>query len=117
MSDIWPTELRVSQDRKTLTVAFEGGTRHELPAEMLRVMSPSAEVQGHSPAQRKTIGGKKNVQIMQVEPVGNYAVRIVFDDMHSTGIFTWTYLDELGRAKEARWAAYLAELEEKGLSR
>ncbi|MEQ8401277.1 MAG: DUF971 domain-containing protein [Roseitalea porphyridii] len=117
MSDIWPTELRVSQDRKTLTVAFEDGTRHELPAEMLRVMSPSAEVQGHSPAQRKTIGGKKNVQIMQVEPVGNYAVRIVFDDMHSTGIFTWTYLDELGREKEARWAAYLAELEEKGLSR
>lgn len=117
MSDIWPTELRVSQDRKTLTVAFEDGTRHELPAEMLRVMSPSAEVQGHSPAQRKTIGGKKNVQIMQIEPVGNYAVRIVFDDVHSTGIFTWTYLDELGREKEARWAAYLAELEEKGLSR
>jgi len=117
MSDIWPTELRVSQDRKTLTVAFEDGTRHELPAEMLRVMSPSAEVQGHSVAQRKTIGGKKTVQIMQVEPVGNYAVRIVFDDMHSTGIFTWTYLDELGREKEARWAAYLAELEEKGLSR
>lgn len=117
MSDIWPTELRVSQDRKTLTVAFDDGTRHELPAEMLRVMSPSAEVQGHSPDQRKTIGGKKNVQIMQVEPVGNYAVRIVFDDTHSTGIFTWTYLDELGREKEARWTAYLAELEEKGLSR
>jgi len=117
MSDIWPTELRVSQDRKTLTVAFEDGTRHDLPAEMLRVMSPSAEVQGHSPAQRKTVGGKKNVQIMQAEPVGNYAVRIVFDDMHSTGIFTWTYLDELGREMEARWAAYLAELEEKGLSR
>lgn len=117
MSDIWPTELRVSQDRMMLTLAFDDGTRHELPAEMLRVMSPSAEVQGHSPDQRKTIGGKKNVQIMQVEPVGNYAVRIVFDDMHSTGIFTWTYLDELGREKEARWAAYLAELEEKGLSR
>lgn len=117
MASNWPTELRVARDKRILTVAFEDGTRHELPAEMLRVMSPSAEVQGHSPEQRKTIGGKKNVQIMQVEPVGNYAVRIVFDDMHSTGIFTWTYLDELGRDKDAKWAAYLAELDEKGLSR
>ena len=117
MASNWPTELRVARDKRTLTVAFEDGTRHDLPAEMLRVMSPSAEVQGHSPEQRKTIGGKKNVQIMQVEPVGNYAVRIVFDDMHSTGIFTWTYLDELGRDKDAKWAAYLAELDEKGLSR
>lgn len=117
MTDIWPTELRVSQDRKTLSVTFDDGTRHALPAEMLRVMSPSAEVQGHSPEQRKTVGGKKNVQIMQVEPVGNYAVRIVFDDMHSTGIFTWTYLHELGADKDAKWAAYLAELAEKGLSR
>ena len=117
MSDVWPTELRVSRDRACLTVTFEDGTHHALPAEMLRVMSPSAEVQGHSSEQRKTVGGKKNVQIMQVEPVGNYAVRIVFDDMHATGIFTWAYLDELGRDKDARWAAYLAELAEKGLSR
>lgn len=117
MSSIWPTELRVAKDRRALTVAFDDGARHELPAEMLRVMSPSAEVQGHSPEQRKTIGGKKDVRIMQVEPVGNYAVRIVFDDMHSTGIFTWTYLSELGREKDGKWATYLAELDEKGLSR
>ncbi|WP_306117958.1 MULTISPECIES: DUF971 domain-containing protein [unclassified Roseitalea] len=117
MTDRWPTELRIAADRRLLTITFDDGSRHELPAEMLRVMSPSAEVQGHSPEQRKTVGGKKDVRIMQVEPVGNYAVRIVFDDMHSTGIFTWTYLDELGRDTEARWAAYLAELDEKGLSR
>ena len=117
MSEVWPTELRVSQDKRLLTVSCDDGSRHELPAEMLRVMSPSAEVQGHSPEQRKTVGGKKDVQIMQVEPVGNYAVRIVFDDMHSTGIFTWTYLHELGADKDAKWAAYLAELAENGLTR
>lgn len=117
MSDTWPTELRVSQDRKQLTVTFDDGVQHALPAEMLRVMSPSAEVQGHSPSQRKTVGGKKNVAIVQIEPVGNYAVRIVFDDMHSTGIFSWAYLNELGAEREAKWEAYLAELSEKGLSR
>lgn len=117
MSDIWPTELRISNDKQTLTVTFDDGSRHELPAEMLRVMSPSAEVQGHSAAQRKTIGGKSNVQISQLEPVGNYAVRIIFDDTHSTGIFTWSYLDELGREKDTKWTAYLAELDQKGLSR
>ena len=117
MSTIWPTELKVSKDRRLLTVTFDEGTRHELPAEMLRVMSPSAEVQGHSPSQRKTVGGKKDVEIMKVDPVGNYAVRIAFDDMHTTGIFSWTYLHELGVEKDARWAAYLSELAEKGLSR
>lgn len=117
MNAIWPTELRVSADNRSLTVSFDDGTRHELPAEMLRVMSPSAEVQGHSPAQRKTVGGKKDVGIMKVEPVGNYAVRITFDDMHATGIFSWDYLNELGTEKDEKWAAYLAELEQKGLSR
>jgi DUF971 family protein len=81
------------------------------------VMSPSAEVQGHSAAERKTVGGKQNVAIMQVEPVGNYAVRLIFDDMHSTGIYSWRYLNELGREHETRWAEYLADLEAKGLRR
>ena len=117
MSERWPTELRISKDRARMTVTFDDGARHELTAEMLRVMSPSAEVQGHSPQQRKTVGGKKDVQIMQVRPVGNYAVRIVFDDMHSTGIYAWSYLDDLGRNRAEKWAAYLAELDAKGMSR
>ena len=107
----WPTELRLSKDRRTLTVAFDGGDSFALPAEYLRVKSPSAEVQGHSAAERKTVGGKRNVAIIQVEPVGNYAVRLVFDDMHSTGIYSWRYLNELGREHETRWAEYLADLE------
>jgi DUF971 family protein len=112
-----PTELRVSKDRRLLTVTFPGGRLFELPAEMLRVLSPSAEVQGHSPEQRVTVPGKRDVAIGRVEPVGNYAVRIVFDDRHDTGIFTWNYLEELGAEKEARWQAYLDELAQKGLSR
>lgn len=112
-----PRELRVSKDRRLLTVTFPDHAPFELPAEMLRVLSPSAEVQGHSPEQRVTVPGKRNVAIARIEPVGNYAVRIVFDDFHDTGIFTWTYLHELGREREARWGAYLAELEAKGLSR
>ena len=112
-----PTELRVSKDRRLLTVTFPGGRLFELPAEMLRVLSPSAEVQGHSPEQRVTVPGKRDVAIGRVEPVGNYAVRIVFDDRHDTGIFTWSYLEELGAEKEARWQAYLDELAQKGLSR
>jgi len=91
--------------------------RYELSAEMLRVMSPSAEVQGHAPDQRITVSGKQNVRITELRPVGSYAVRIVFNDGHDTGLFTWGYLADLGREKEARWASYLAELEEKGLSR
>jgi DUF971 family protein len=113
----WPTELRVSKDRRTLTIAFDDGRRFELPAEYLRVTSPSAEVQGHSPDERKTVPGKRNVEIIGVEPVGNYAVRIAFDDMHDTGIFGWPYLAELGEKREERWANYLAELDAKGLSR
>jgi len=112
-----PTELRVSKDRRLLTVSFPGGGRHELPAEMLRVLSPSAEVQGHSPEQRVIVPGKRNVAISRIEPVGNYAVRIVFDDFHDTGIFTWHYLRELGEEREERWQAYLDELAAKGLSR
>jgi DUF971 family protein len=113
----WPTELTLSKDKRTLAIAFEDGTRHMLSAEYLRVMSPSAEVQGHSPDQRKTVGGKEAVMILNVIPVGNYAVRLTFDDMHSTGIFGWDYLDALGREHEERWGSYLAELAAKGMSR
>ena len=112
-----PSQLRVSKDRRLLTVTFPGHAPFELPAEMLRVLSPSAEVQGHSPEQRVTVPGKRNVAISRIEPIGNYAVRIVFDDFHDTGIYSWTYLHSLGHEREARWSAYLAELEAKGLSR
>ena len=114
---IAPTELRVSKDRRLLTVSFPDHAPIELPAELLRVLSPSAEVQGHSPEQRVTVPGKREVAILKLEPVGNYAVRITFDDFHDTGIFTWQYLHTLGHEKDQRWSAYLDELEEKGLSR
>ena len=110
-------ELALSEDKATLVVTFDDGRRHELSAEMLRVMSPSAEVQGHSPSQRVTVGGKRNVKINDLRPVGSYAVRIGFDDGHNTGLFSWGYLDELGSEKGHRWSLYLAELEQKGLSR
>lgn len=113
-----PKELRISRDRRLLTVSFPGESEpFALPAEMLRVLSPSAEVQGHSPEQRVTVPGKRDVSIIGVEPVGNYAVRIVFDDMHETGIFTWSYLRQLGEEKEERWQSYLDELAGKGMSR
>lgn len=112
-----PKELRVSKDRRLLTVSFPNHAPMELPAELLRVLSPSAEVQGHSPEQRVTVPGKRNVAISRIEPVGNYAVRIAFDDRHDTGIYTWDYLHTLGHERETRWAEYLAELQQKGLSR
>ena len=112
-----PKELRVSKDRHLLTVTFTDAAPFELPAEMLRVLSPSAEVQGHSPEQRVTVPGKRNVAISRIEPVGNYAVRITFDDLHDTGIFTWAYLRTLGEEKAERWNDYLAELGAKGMSR
>jgi DUF971 family protein len=113
----WPSELRVSKDKSELTVAFDSGARFTLPAEMLRVLSPSAEVQGHSPEQRVTVPGKRNVKIAQVLPIGNYAVRLVFDDRHDSGIFTWVYLHELGVSGAQMFAGYLAELAAKGLGR
>ena len=100
-----------------MTVAFDSGESHSLPAEYLRVFSPSAEVQGHSPDERQTVPGKAAVEILKVEPVGNYAVRLHFDDMHNTGIFTWSYLLKLGRDRQKLWAGYLEELKAKGLSR
>lgn len=113
----WPTELRLSKDRKTLSVTFESGETFSLPAEYLRVTSPSAEVQGHSPHERKTVPGKRNVAILEIHPIGNYAVRLVFDDMHSTGIYSWDYLYRLGRDRDRIWQDYLDELASKNLSR
>lgn len=112
-----PPKLGLSPNGDTLTVEFACGPKYELAAELLRVMSPSAEVQGHSPEQRVTVGRKRHVKIKDLRPVGTYAVRIAFDDGHDTGLFTWTYLQQLGREKEKRWREYLTELEAKGLSR
>lgn len=113
----WPSELRLHKDRKMLTVAFEGGPIFDLTAEYLRVKSPSAEVQGHSEEERKTVAGKRNAMILEVVPIGNYAVRLVFDDMHSTGIFSWNYLHELGQNYTDYWRDYLDELAAKNLTR
>ena len=104
----WPTEIRLAKDKRSLRVAFDDGSAFELAAEYLRVTSP---------AERKTVPGKRDVQIIGVEPVGNYAVKLVFDDMHSTGIFGWDYLHALGAGHDERWADYLADLGAKGLSR
>jgi ATP-binding protein involved in chromosome partitioning len=109
--------LEVAGDKSYLTVSFADGPKYDLSAEMLRVMSPSAEVQGHSPSQKVTVPKKRNVKIKELRPVGNYAVRIAFDDGHDTGLYSWGYLAELGREREARWASYLAELKAKGLTR
>jgi DUF971 family protein len=113
----WPTEIRLHKDKKALTIAFDSGESFALAAEYLRVKSPSAEVQGHAPEERKTVPGKRNVQILEVHPVGNYAVRLVFDDLHSTGIYSWDYLGDLGRNHAAYWQDYLDELASKGLQR
>jgi DUF971 family protein len=117
LTETWPTEIRVSKDRRTLSATFDNGERHELSAEYLRVFSPSAEVQGHSPDQRVTVGGKADVTIVKVEPVGNYAIRLIFDDLHNTGIYTWSYLRKLGLENSELWDSYLDELKAKGLSR
>ena len=113
----WPTELRLAKGGRTLHVAFDDGAAFELPAEYLRVESPSAEVQGHAAHERRLVHGKREVAIVAVEPVGHYAVRLAFDDLHETGICTWNYLDELGVSHAEKWAAYEAELAAKGLSR
>lgn len=115
--DVWPSEIRLMEQGKMLRVSFEGGETFDLPAEFLRVVSPSAEVQGHSPAQRTTVPGKSRVAVRKIEPVGNYAVRLIFDDGHDSGIYTWDYLREIGAGRESLWAQYLAELKAKGLSR
>jgi DUF971 family protein len=103
----WPTELRLDKARTTLLVTYDTGEAFSLPAEYLRVESPSAEVQGHGQGQKQIVTGKEHVAISTLEPVGNYAVRIVFDDGHDTGLFSWDYLHELGREQVARWQSYL----------
>lgn len=113
----WPVEIRLAKDRRALHVSFDDGKIFALSAELLRVTSPSAEVQGHSEAQRKTVGGKRNVTILSVDPVGNYAVRIGFDDMHDTGIYSWAFLRDLGVNAERRLQDYLDDLQAKGLDR
>ena len=115
--DVWPTEIRLDRAEKSLHVTFEDGAAFDLPAEFLRVLSPSAEVQGHSASQRQTVPGRRHVGILEVEPVGNYAIKIVFDDLHDTGIYSWKYLYGLGRRQDELWRQYLSELEAKGLSR
>ena len=112
-----PTELRVSKDRRTLTVGFPGGESYAIPAELLRVESPSAEVQGHAPSQKVLVAGKRDVAIIGVEPVGNYAVRLRFDDLHATGIYPWGLLRRMGRGATEMMADYEARLAERGLSR
>jgi DUF971 family protein len=113
----WPTEIRLKKAEKVLEIDFDDGRTFRLPAEYLRVESPSAEVQGHGPGQKQLVAGRAHVGILRLEPVGNYAVRIEFDDLHDTGIFSWRYLYELGQEQEERWRRYLEALERAGLSR
>lgn len=113
----WPQEIRLKKAEKRLEIDFDNGVTFVYPAEFLRVESPSAEVQGHMPSQKQIVSGRREVGIMKLEPVGNYAVRIVFDDLHDTGLFTWNYLYGLGERQDDLWATYLADLEAKGLSR
>ncbi len=116
-AETWPTELRLNPEKNALRVAFQDGNAESLSAEMLRVMSPSAEVQGHSPAEKKLIAGKRDVTIKGVEQVGNYAVKLVFSDGHDTGLFTWPYLYDMARRKEELWEGYLKDLAAAGVSR
>jgi DUF971 family protein len=112
-----PVEIRLKKAEKILEIDYDDGSKFALPAELLRVESPSAEVMGHGPGQKQIVAGRAQVGIMDLEPVGNYAIRIKFDDLHDTGIFSWDYLFELGTNKDALYAAYLAALDAKGLSR
>lgn len=113
----WPTELRLREQGTLLHVAFDTGATFDLNAEYLRIESPSAEVKGHGPGQEVTVAGKRAVRITNLEPVGNYAVKILFDDGHSTGLYSWDYLHKLGAEEEELWAGYLARLADEGLSR
>ena len=113
----WPLEIRLKTAEKLLEIDFDDGSHFRFPAELLRVESPSAEVQGHGPSQKQIVAGRRHVGILALEPVGNYAIRIKFDDLHDTGIFSWAYLYELGRKQDELWANYLKALAERGLSR
>jgi|SRR5918992_5939413 DUF971 family protein len=113
----WPSEIRYHGETKHLEIDFDDGTTFSYPAEYLRVESPSAEVQGHGPNQKQIVAGRKYVGIIAIEPIGNYAIRIRFDDLHDTGIYSWDYLYQLGEVREAIWQAYLGALAARGLSR
>ncbi|HEY4115824.1 MAG TPA: DUF971 domain-containing protein [Rhizomicrobium sp.] len=113
----WPVELRLDREKTTLHVTFESGQSFALAAEYLRVESPSAEVQGHLASQKQIVGGKRDVKITGIEPVGNYAARLLFDDGHDTGLYSWDVLHELGRDHNAKWSAYLRALKAKRLER
>ncbi len=113
----WPGEIRYVAADKRLEIDFDNGVTFSYPAELLRVESPSAEVQGHGPGDKKVMAGRRHVGILEIEPVGNYAVRIKFDDLHDTGIFSWQYLYRLGRNQDEIWQTYLSALEAQGLSR
>ena len=112
-----PTEIRLKREEKALEIDFEDGKSFRLAAELLRVESPSAEVQGHGPSQKTLVAGRRHVGIMAVEPVGNYAIRIKFDDMHDTGIYSWDTLYDYGQRQEEMWQDYLNAIEAKNLSR
>lgn len=116
-TQVWPIEINLNRADKSLTIDFDDGTTFTYPAELLRVESPSAEVQGHGGEEKKIVAGRRHVGILNIEAVGNYAIRIEFDDLHDTGIYSWTYLYGLGRNLEAVWQRYLDALKEKGLSR
>lgn len=112
-----PTEIRVNREEKLLEIDFNDGKSFKIPAELLRVESPSAEVQGHGPDEKKIIGGRRHVAILEVEPVGNYAIAIKFDDLHDSGIYSWATLYAFGENQDAMWQNYLKNLEAHGLSR
>ncbi len=114
---VTPTELRLRQGDRVLQIAFDDGTCYELSCEYLRVNSPSAEVKGHGPGQEVLQAGKRDVNISDIQQVGNYAVKLVFDDGHDTGLYTWAWLHRLGREYDQRWPAYLEALEAAGLAR
>lgn len=115
--DRTPLEIRLRKSSRLLCIEFDDGSRFELPFEYLRVHSPSAEVKGHGPGQEVLQTGKEQVQVDRIEPIGHYAVRLVFDDGHDTGLYTWKYLYELGRDKDSNWQAYLDRLAAAGYSR
>ena len=109
-----PTEIKLRRQSRLLLVSFDDGNRFELPLEFLRVHSPSAEVKGHGPGQETLVLGKQNVGLKDIEPVGQYAVRLVFDDGHDSGLFSWKYLHELGRDRDTLWAHYLERVRDAG---
>ena len=113
----WPVLLRLKRAEKRLDIEYDDGKYFSLPAEYLRVESPSAEVQGHGPGEKIIVAERAHVGVLEVEPVGNYAVRIKFDDLHDTGIYSWDYLYQLGVEYDKRWHAYVAALQARGLSR